>query len=345
MRQGIRSSALLTAVLFVGVGCGSGGSDEATGPAGPSTPAATAAAVERMLVAAAFYPIAEAVQRVGGARVQAMNLTPPGGHPHDLELTPPQVAQVEGARAVFYLGRGFQPAVAKLVAGLPQASAVDILERAEILPVEDYLKGTEDDHEAEAGDEHTNEHADEHGHSAGLEGGGDPHVWVDPVGQRGIAQQVRDTLVAIDPDGAGEYDRNLAAYAAELDVLDAGFRAGLATCRSRVIVTSHRAFSYLAKRYDLRQIPIAGLSPQDEPDPRTLRAVADAAERENVTTVFFEEQVPRNLAETIAREIGASTAALDPVETVTGKDLSAGRDYLAIMRDNLGSLRSGLGCT
>ncbi|MGQ0464528.1 MAG: metal ABC transporter substrate-binding protein [Sporichthyaceae bacterium] len=332
----MRSAALRTilaaaATALAVAGCTS--DSQAPAHAGAPAPAAAAPATtptanERLLVAAAFYPIAEAVGRVGGDRVRVVNLTPPGAGPHDLELTPPQVEEVTGARAVFYLSGGLQPAVAKLVAGLTGVRAVDVLEGLDLLPVGEQLAGTRGEVDGEV-----------------LEGGGDPHVWVDPVGQRGIAGKARDVLAELDPAGAAEFARNLDGYLAELDALNSEFQTALTTCRSRVVVTSHRAFEYLARRYGLIQIPIAGLSPEAEPDPRSLSAIAAAAKREGVRTVFFEEQVPRDFAETVAREIGAGTSALDPVETITADDLAAGHTYGTVMRDNLGALRAGLGCT
>ncbi len=279
-------------------------------------------------VAAAFYPVAEAVARVGGARVEVQDLTPPGTGPHDLELQPKQVEELDTARAVFYLSGGFQPAVQDAVELLgPDVAKVDVLAGIDLLPVQDQLEGTQGEVDGEE-----------------LDGGLDPHVWVDPVLQLAIATNVRDALVELDPDGTAEYDAGLAAYAGELGALDSAFRTGLADCASRAIVTSHRAFAYLADRYDLTQIPIAGISPDEEPDPRSLEAVAAAARAEGVRVVFFEEQVPPDLAETVAREIGASTDALDPVETITTEGLAAGETYDSIMRANLAALSTGLEC-
>jgi len=316
--------ALAATTVLMSAACASGTSDSAT----PAT-RVDAPKNETIAVAASFYPIAEAVTRVGGDRVEVQNLTPPGGGPHDLELQPQQVNDLSEADALFFLSKGFQPQVEKAAAELPDGvRSVDVLEGIDLLPVQDQLEGTQGEVDGEE-----------------LEGGYDPHVWVDPILQSQIAQRVHDVLVEIDPAGKADYDSRLAAYQAELASLDSEFEAGLATCGSRVIVTSHRAFEYLAKRYDLTQISIAGLSPDEEPDPRTLEAVAAAAQRENVSVVFFEEQVPPDLSETVAREIGARTDALDPVETITQEDLDAGTTYTTVMQANLESLTEGLSCT
>lgn len=322
-RNGRRLSGVVAAVAAGAIlaACSNGPGAAVSSP--------TTGRAEPIPVAAAFYPVAEAVERVGGDRVEVQNLTPPGTGPHDLELQPRQVTELDDAQVVFYLSGGFQPAVEAAVDQLPgSVEKVDVLRGIDLLPVQSQLSGTQGEVDGEE-----------------LEGGLDPHVWVDPVLQSQIAVTVRDALVAADPQGASDYDAGLAAYRAELGALTDEFTSGLASCRSRVIVTSHRAFAYLSERFDLTQIPIAGISPDEEPDPQSLEAVAAAARDNDVKVVFFEEQVPPDLSETVAREIGATTDALDPVESITQEDLDAGASYSSIMRANLASLESGLGCS
>jgi zinc transport system substrate-binding protein len=129
-----------------------------------------------------------------------------------------------------------------------------------------------------------------------------------------------------------------------LDALDAEMRAGLASCRRHEIVTSHAAFGYLARRYGLEQVSLAGLSPEAEPAPRDLERLVHEVERSRATTVFFEPLVSPRLADTIAREAHVRTATLDPLEGLTPDEASSGDDYLSIMRGNLSTLRRALGC-
>jgi zinc transport system substrate-binding protein len=284
---------------------------------------------DRLTVVAGFYPLEEAARRVGGDRVVVTGLTPPGGGPHDLELTPRDVVAVEQADVVVFLSKGFQPSVEQAVDGVSDdVTVVDALEGIELLEVQDGLEGTQGEVDGET-----------------LEGDFDPHVWVDPMLQSEIAATVAAALRERDPDQADQYEANLEAYRAELEELDGEFRAGLEDCESRTIVTSHRAFAYLAEAYELRQIPIAGVSPDDEPDPQSLEAIAQAAREDGVTVIFFESAVPKDLSETVAREIGAETDFLQPVETISQEDLDAGVDYGDIQRQNLASLVAGLRCS
>ena len=270
------------------------------------------------VVAAAFYPIEEIVRSVGGDAIDVVTLVPPGDGAHGYEPSARQVGDLQSADIVFYLGGGFQPDLEKAIDGLPDSvSKVDLLESVDLLPVTGALEGTEGDVEGEV-----------------LEDGADPHVWLDPANMIAMTTAVAE---ALDVDASG--------YIAELGKLDDSFRAGLANCRSRVIVTSHRAFEYLAHAYGLTQIPIAGISPTEEPSAKTLEAVAEAAEANDVSTIFFEQNLPADLAKTVADEVGATTAVLDPIESLSSDQLDAAATYISVMTENLATLRTGLGCS
>jgi zinc transport system substrate-binding protein len=107
---------------------------------------------------------------------------------------------------------------------------------------------------------------------------------------------------------------------------------------------SHAAFAYLARRYGLTQVPAMGLAPEAEPSPTELSRIVEFARRRRVTHVFFETLVSSRLAETLAREIGASTLVLNPLEGRTKAEAGADADYFSMMRQNLANLRAGLRC-
>jgi zinc transport system substrate-binding protein len=267
-------------------------------------------------VVAAFYPLAWAAEQVGRDEVSVRNLTPPGTEPHDIELTPRDVERIRSADIVLYLGAGFQPAVEDAVEGA-DGTVVDLLEGLSLLEAEA--------HEEEAG------HAEE----SGEESERDPHVWLDPVLFGRVAERVGDAF------GQGAAAEELKT---KLEELDGEFERGLADCRRRHVVTSHTAFGYLTRRYGLEQAPITGISPEAEPTPRELEEVVEHVRETKATTIYFETLVSPRLAETVARETGAKTAVLDPLEGLAEDDLDRGADYLSVMRENLASLRRGLEC-
>ena len=164
---------------------------------------------------------------------------------------------------------------------------------------------------------------------------GDPHVWLDPMRYAKIVERIGQAL------GAEQAASDLVA---RLNELDADYREGLAHCDRHEIVTSHEAFAYLAQRYRLEQIPITGLSPEAEPQPADLARVVELVEERGVTTIYYETLVSPRIAETVARETGADTAVLDPLEGLTPAEIANGDDYFSRMRANLRALEEGLGC-
>lgn len=164
---------------------------------------------------------------------------------------------------------------------------------------------------------------------------GDPHVWLDPA----LFAQVVDRIAIELGDGTGSR-----LLATRLNDLDEAYEAGLADCERRELVTTHDAFGYLAARYGLEVIPITGLAPEAEPSPQDLEAVAELVEERGVTTVFTETLLSPELGETVAREAGATTATLNPLEGLAEDEIAQGEDYFSVMQANLDALRKGLGC-
>jgi zinc transport system substrate-binding protein len=164
---------------------------------------------------------------------------------------------------------------------------------------------------------------------------GDPHVWLDPHRYELIVRRIGEEL-----DGGSGTDR----LVSRLRALDREYRSGLSHCERHEIVTSHEAFAYLAQRYSLRQIAITGVSPEAEPTPRDLQRVVRRVRETGATTIFFETLLSPRIAETVARETGARTAVLNPIEGLTPSEAGRGEDYFSLMRANLRSLRRALGC-
>lgn len=267
---------------------------------------ATGAADGRPAVAAAFFPLAEVARGIGGDDVAVTTLVSPGQEAHDFEPTPKQMAHLADADVVLYLG-GFQPALDTALAELDGPLKVDL------------------------GD--------------GLVVDEDPHIWLDPQRMQAMAERAATAVAERDPAHAVGYRQRSADLDAELAALDRRYAARLAACDSTHVVTSHDALGYLAERYGLTTVPIAGISPQDEPSPQELEDVAASAREHDVTTVFFEDHLPDDLARAIADEVGIDTAAIDTAESPSQAQLDDGIGYVQVMDANLATLATGLGCT
>jgi zinc transport system substrate-binding protein len=289
----------------------------------------------RLTVVASFYPLHYVTQRVAGDLVDVADLTQPGKEPHDLELTPKQVGQVAVADLVVY-EKGLQASVDAAV-DQSHATTVDAAAVAGLEPMDHHGHDDTSHHgEGETPDEEAAE-AHEHGGQPGL----DPHFWQDPLRMAKVADAVATQLATLDPAHASTYRSNAEALDADLTALDREYAAGLAHCERDTVVVSHNAFGYLG-RYGLYLEPIAGLSPDAEPTPADLGRLQSLIRSEGITTVFGERLVSAKLSQTLADDLGVTTAVLDPIEGLT--DETADDDYLSLMRANLTALRKANGC-
>ena len=275
--------------------------------------APTRSADSRVHVVAAFYPLAYAAQQVGGDRVTVETLTKPGGEPHDLELLPRQILDIQDAALVVHLSH-FQPAVDAAVAAHAAEHSLDVAKAADLLTL-----------------------TEEHDHGAV-----DPHFWLDPTRLAAVGEAIADRLAQSDPAGAAAYRANAAAFTAQLTTLDAEVETGLATCTNRDLVTGHSAFGYFAERYGFTQEPISGLSPDLEPRASDLAHVVEFVREHDVRTIYAETIASPLITQALARETGARIAVLDTVEGIS--DESAAADYPGVMRANLATLRLGQDC-
>ncbi|WP_250257574.1 metal ABC transporter substrate-binding protein [Dermabacter sp. Marseille-Q3180] len=307
------------------------------------------------------YPTQYLAEKVGGEHVSIINPVKPGIDPHGLELSVQQVAQMADADLVVQIEH-YQNAVDDAIRAHKPKKLVNLNDFVDILPARgeelehehghahEHEHGDEhdhdhDDHEHEAsdggGDDHAHEHDDhdhddhDHGGHHHDHGGIDPHFWQDPHRMIKAAKALADALSDIDSEHAEDYAKNYEALEKELTDLDEELHQKYESVdREKAFITSHTAFAYLADTYDLHQIGIAGIDPENEPSTERLLELAELVKKEKLTTVFFETSATPAVAEALASRTGAKAEELDNLET----QLDAKKDYAQVMRDNADKL-------
>ena len=309
----MRSFVLLLAAAVLGLaasGCAAFSEDGASSEDG-------------VTVAAAFYPLAFAAERVAGEHADVELLTQPGTEPHDLELNVEETAEIAAADLVLFED-DFQPAVDDAVEQNAEGVALDAADVVDLVAAD------------ESGEEHAEHEGEEHEH-----GDTDPHFWQDPLRVADLGDAVAEELAGIDPDNADSYRANAADLRRDLKVLDQQFVTGLDDCERSTIVVSHDAFGYLEK-YGVDVAPLVGLSPDAEPTAAVLGELQELIDEEGITTVFSEPLEP-DLVDGLASDLDLATASLDPVEGLA--DGGSDEDYLSLMRANLDAIRAANGCS
>lgn len=281
-------------------------------------------AINKVKVVTSFYPLAEFAKYVGGDLVDVTYVTPAGTEPHDYEPTPRDIANVYDSRLFILNGNGLDSWGEKIQGDLKSKGVA-------VLNMSTKMQSLENNFPHE-------------GETNIAEEAGDPHFWLDPINVQKQADAIAEALVSIDSANEKEYNQNRDEFKQRLADLDREFQNGLASCQIRQIVTSHNAFNYLANRYNLSSLYILGISPDEDPSPQTIASVADEAKRRGIKYIFFETLVSPKLSQTIADEIGAKTLVLNPFEGLTGEELSAGKNYFSVMKENLDNLKIALAC-
>ncbi|WP_132296885.1 metal ABC transporter substrate-binding protein [Kribbella sp. VKM Ac-2568] len=307
-------------------------------------------------VVASFYPLEFIAKSVGGDAVNVTTLTAPGVEPHDLELTPKQVGTIAEAKLVVF-EKGLQPAVDEAVEQNAKDAGFDVAPAAKLEATGANFEEHEEGEAAgpsgstptgttkpaayvePAAATQSAAHTEDAAHT---DDALDPHFWLDPVRYAGVVQAVTDKLVEVDPANAEAYKQRATTLLGEITKLDTAYKTGLADCKLKTFVTSHEAFAYLAKRYGLTMVGIAGFTPDAEPTPSRIKEVQDIVREQKVTTIFYEELVSPKVAESIARDVHVKTAVLSPIEGLS--DANSQETYLSLMRENLQELRKANSC-
>ncbi len=270
----------------------------------------------KLQITASFYPLYYFASQIGGDKVSVANITPSGAEPHDYEPTTQDIAKIQNSKLL-------------ILNGSVEAWGDKI---------RDNLQG-EKTKVVVAGQDLLTQQIEEEGKM-----GIDPHVWLSPQLAKKETEKIANVLEELDPENASYYHDNESKLETRLDQLDQTYKQGLTSCNQKDIITSHAAFGYLAKAYRLNQVPIAGISPDEEPSSQQLAEVADFAKQHNVKYIFFESLVSPKLSETIANEIGAKTLVLVPLEGISDGDMRNGKDYFTVMQQNLTNLQTALEC-
>ena len=284
--------------------------------AGPTT-GPTERNTDRLQVIASFYLMADFAEKIGGDLIEVTNLVPSGVEPHEWEPATTDMTLLEQADMLIYNGAGMEHWIDSVKAALDNKDLL-LVETAAAIDMEPADAGLSDLQDS------------------------DPHVWLSPLNAKKQLQTILEALVQADPKNQDRFQANYDHWAAEMDKLDQEFRTGLAALTNRDIIVAHQAFGYLCAEYDLVQVAIEGLMADSEPDPARMAEIVSFARDHEVSVIFFEELASQKVADTIAREIGARTAVLNPLEGLTDDQLAAGADYFSIMRENLATLVDAL---
>ena len=313
----------------------------------------------RLRIVTTLFPYYDMARAVAGERADVTLLLVPGREAHSFEPTPLDAVTVSRADVLVYNGGESEAWMDDLLdaAGENIGTVLCMMDHAPARAEEfvEGMQGAEDghhheheDHDHEGHDEDEDEHEDhdheEHEHEEG-EIEYDEHVWTSPRIAAALCGTLCETLCEADPAGAEVYRANCAAYVAELDALDARFRALRADAKRDLLVFADRMpMLYFCEEYGLRyRAAFHGCSTDTEPSLATLRYLIDKVAEEEIPVVYTVDLDSRRIAEAVAETTGAEIDTLYSLQTVSRADFDAGETYCSLMERNLAALERGLG--
>ncbi len=273
----------------------------------------------RLKIVTSVFPLQEFAREIVGDRGEVELLLPPGAGVHTWQPRASDILRLSSADLFIYIGAGLEPWITDLLRSL-SSPGLRVQAMADSLPLQEHKEGAE---------------KEEH----------DPHIWLDFGLDMIIADRLAAVFSEIEPDNASVFLENAERLKARIQRLDDAYARTLERCPGRtLLVGGHAAFGYLAKRYNLRQISVFGLSPDADATPSRLIAAIESGKRDNIRAVFMEANTSSRMAEVVARELRIEVLLLHPGANLSRKEWESGRTFFDIMEENLTNLKKGLAC-
>lgn len=287
----------------------------------------------KLQVVTTLFPLYDFARIIGGEQAEVTMLLPPGMEPHSFEPKPNDIIRISKAGLFIYTNRYMEPWAETILKGIDRRR----------LRVVDGGQGV-NFMKASAEDEHERDDHGEHGAESHA-GGMDPHIWLDFSNAGLIVNNILAGFVAADPANARLYRDNAAGLNDRLAALDQRYRAGLASCTTRVFLHGgHYTFGYLARRYGLEYHSLSGISSESEPSAAKMAAMVRQIRSSGVRYLFAEELLSPRLTETLANEAGVAVLKLHGAHNLGKDDVQRGAGFIGLMEQNLVNLQKGLAC-
>ena len=284
-----------------------------------------AAADKAFKVVTTFLPITLFTRAVAGDCATVTALIPPSLGPHDFQAKPGDLTALRQAGVLVKNGLEMEGFLGKLVAAAENPQLVVI----------DSSRGVATLESAEHGDGH--DHDGDHDHGAV-----NPHIWLDPLRAVQQVATIRDGLIQADPSCADGYQRNAAAFTAQLKQLNSEIASQLEPYRGKTFVAFHDFAPYFAQRYGLKADYLVDV-PELNPSPADLQRVAAEVKSSQLKALLSEPQEGNRSFNTLAKDLGVKVVVFDPMETATEEASRDPATYVSVMRRNVADLRQAFG--
>lgn len=281
---------------------------------------------DKLTVYTTVFPVYDFVRNIGKDKVNLNYIIPPGVEPHDYEITPKVLKDIQNADLLIKNGLGIDNFVDKI----ESESDLKIVTASEGITPLTYSEEEEHDHDHD----HEEEISDEHNH-----GEYDPHVWLDIDLAIKECTNIKDALIESDEENKEYYEENYNNYIKELENLNTKYNKELKNITKNDIIVSHDAYGYLCHKYNINQISVTGISANQEPSLSKISEISNYVKAHNINYILFDGLVNPKVSQTIANEANIDTAILYSIDGLTKKDFDNNASYVSLMEKNLETLK------
>lgn len=280
----------------------------------------------KLTIVTSFYPMYISTLNIVKdiPNVEVLNMTTSQtGCLHDYSLSTKDLKTLSNADILIINGAGMESFLDDVI---DEYSDLKIIEASKGI---DLIEDTEHD-------DHTEDHDHEdHDHDV------NPHVWVSISKNIEEVSNIAEELSSLDPNHANEYQDNANEYIAKLENLKTEMHSTLDNIAHKDIITFHEAFPYFAEEFGLNIVGVIEIEPDSEPSAKEVENIISIINEKNIKALFTEPQYSSKIADTIAKETGASIYTLDPIVTGDSNE-KAYNDYIIKMQENLNTLKEAL---
>lgn len=306
---------------------------------------------ESKVIYASFYPIYNLTKQIAGDKFEVKSFNSLTTESHDFEPSAKEIAELSDSQLIFMNGAGMEDWKDDVNETI-DISMVDTSESLKLIKA-DHEDAEDHDHDHEDAEDHDHDHedAEDHDHDHDHEedehhhhhhGEFDPHTWLSPVNAKAQAKVIADKLSEIDPANEDYYQKNYEEIAKEFDEIINEYKEKFAKVENKKFIVPHEAFGYVARDFNLEQIPLASLTSTADPDAKVMKEVTDLAKASKIKTIFFEKGGSDKAAKTIAEEIGAETAPLSTMEFASEEEIEKEVTIQEIIKENLENIYKSL---
>jgi zinc transport system substrate-binding protein len=282
---------------------------------------------DKLKIYTTVFPLTSFAKEIGGDTVDVESIYPNGVDVHSYEPTQKDMTEYADGDLFIYTADELDPVAEKIKGAIGEdtyfLSAADNLSEDELLE--------DEHHHGEDGDDHEG-----HEHSES----GDPHVWLDPVMSKTMAETVKDQLIEMNPEEEALYTENFNELADSLDDIDQSLKETTDNAARDTVYISHESIGYLAERYHFNQVGISGMN-NEEPSQHQLTEMIDNIEKQDVSFILYEQNIPSRIAETIQQETGTEMLPFHNLSVLSEED-DQNATYQSLMEQNIDSLEKAL---